>query len=148
MTEQTDAIFDSLKDDLIDATDAVALLQDAPLPADIEDALHEWRDLSVAMEAESADTAAQIAGLQQDLAERQFPYRHRLDALEELIKAITLNAGCGHSIDGVKVEYRRPSTRTSWDTKRLEGLALAFPAIIECRNVTPVQPSVTIKRVP
>ena len=55
----------------------------------------------------------------------------------------------GHTVDTVyaRATYRKPSTRTSWDNKALDGYAAAHEEILQFRKESSVKPSVAIKLV-
>ena len=57
----------------------------------------------------------------------------RAEGLESAIKAAVVNAG--HTIRGERYMAVYAKGHTSWDTKKLQGLALAHPEISACATV-------------
>lgn len=64
---------------------------------------------------------------------------------EAALKEAVLEKGETVKTDRIVLTYRRAGVRTSWDSKRLEGLALAFPAINECKEESETKASVVVK---
>ena len=71
--------------------------------------------------------------------------KEALDDLEKQIKEEVVFEEQSVSGFGVKATFRSGYTRVSWKKDKLEGLALAFPAILECKKETEVRPSVSVK---
>lgn len=75
------------------------------------------------------------------------PLLDRLEAMKTAIRDKALELGESMEIEGAKVELRNGYERTSWDSGKLEGLALVHPEINQCKKMIVVKTtaSVTVK---
>lgn len=68
-----------------------------------------------------------------------------MDALADGIKKAAREASSTISHGAVTAEWRKPSVRTTWDSKALEGYAAAHPEILPFRTVTETAAAISIK---
>ena len=80
-----------------------------------------------------------------DMKTELAPAIARLSELEKEIKAHVRETGETATIEGASVKIRKGSTRTSWDSKGLNGYAVAYPEIEEFKTVKQSADVVTIK---
>lgn len=72
------------------------------------------------------------------------PQIAEVEMLTEQIKKLVVTSGESVEYGDGKAQYRSGYRRVSWDTKALEGLALAYPAIWDLRKESQVEPTVAI----
>lgn len=65
--------------------------------------------------------------------------------LENTIEKEILKHGKSFKCVHGAATFRKAYERTSWDSKKLEGMALMIPEIEECKKTTIVEPSVSVK---
>ena len=70
---------------------------------------------------------------------------NRIAILQDSIKRDCIDAGKTIKTDAGTVTYRKGSKRTSWNGKQLEGLALVYPEINECKKTTETAANAAIK---
>jgi hypothetical protein len=91
-----------------------------------------------------------LAPVKPQLADLDAEYTPRMDAvqsnvaeLEAAVKAAVLTHGA--SVKGAHLHAVWAKGRTSWDSKKLDGLMIALPQLKECRSEG--APSVSIRNV-
>ena len=119
------------------AHDADMADQDAQIQDEYEHDMHvarttEWR-MDTLREI-TKERAAMVADIDKRIAFAQ-----------ESIKRDCIDAGKTIKTCAGTVTLRRAYERVSWNSKQLQGLALVFPKIDECKNVTVVKTSAAIK---
>ena len=87
---------------------------------------------------------AQIAAVNLEFAGQAEALGANIAELETAVKTDVKNFGASFKGNGLHAVYM--NGRVSWDTKRLEGYAIAHPEIAAFRNVG--EPSVSIRRIP
>jgi hypothetical protein len=70
-----------------------------------------------------------------------------INTLEKEIKADVSEIGKSIATSVANANYRKGYVRTSWDSKKLDGYAIANPDVLKFRKETVVKPSVSIKLV-
>ncbi len=73
------------------------------------------------------------------------PLQAQLDELKEQIAAAVLEAGETLKTQYGRAEYVRGGERATWDSKALEGYAVAHPEILKFKTVRVMEPSARIK---
>ena len=86
---------------------------------------------------------AQLAEIDQRVNDRQADVSGELIALDAAIKAAMLEHGA--SVKGTFLHAIYVKGRVTWDSKKLDGLVLAYPFLEGCRKVG--DPSVTFRKV-
>lgn len=79
-----------------------------------------------------------------DLSHRLQPALNDLEDLKQAVKNKAMELGENMEIEGAKVELRNGYERVTWDSGKLDGLALVYPAIEQCKKVTEVKASVVV----
>lgn len=119
---------------------------------DIVKLLDELADLQDESELARLDYEAKRSGImkaiQSELEALDAEYKpkitlaqERIDAMTTLVKGEVLDKGA--SVKGSRLHAVYASGRVTWDTKKLDGLAMAFPPLAEARKVG--NPSVSIR---
>ena len=80
-----------------------------------------------------------------DMSQELQPALDQLKALKKRIQEHVLETGQIAEVEGAKVSIRRGYTRVSYDRKKLDGLALAYPAIADCRTEREIGPAAVVK---
>lgn len=118
-----------------------------PERIDFTKRVRHYLDCLASLEAKKAKIAApfnaQIAELESDRDEATFELDDEIDGTKDSIRARVLALG-----ESVKTPWKRAiysKGRTTWDSKRLGGYAVAHPEILEMRKVG--KPSVSIRKV-
>ena len=70
---------------------------------------------------------------------------NRIAFLQDSIKRDCIDAGKTIKTDAGTVTFRKGSKSTSWNSKQLEGLALVYPEINECKKTTESAANASIK---
>jgi N-methylhydantoinase B/oxoprolinase/acetone carboxylase alpha subunit len=110
----------------------------------LETKFHLLRDTIEVRNRAISDIRAQIMALEKQMEEVAEPYESEIATLHEQIQAEVKEAKSSYKCPWGKATYRKEYERASWDDKKLQGFALAFPDILEARKVTTVQASVSI----
>lgn len=84
-----------------------------------------------------------LADIDAEFAEKAMQVDANIDYLTGLVKTGVLDAGA--TVKGNHLQAVYMKGRTSWDSKKLEGLAIAIPAVLEARTIG--EPSVSIRKV-
>lgn len=90
-----------------------------------------------------APVKAQLADLDAEFAPMMEGVQQNMSALEAQVKQAVLQNGT--SVKGEHLMAVWAKGRTSWDTRKLDGLMIALPQLKECR--TEGAPSVSIRTV-
>lgn len=91
------------------------------------------------------DNLEQLLEKYRDMQIELRPHIEALKELETAIKNHVRETAEVAQIDGASVKIRRGSIRTKWDTKALEGYAVANPDVLEFMTKTQTADVVTIK---
>jgi phage-related tail protein len=110
----------------------------------LEATFHVLKNVYEAREEAIKDIRAQIMALEKQMEEVAEPYESEIATLHEQIQAEVKEAKSSYKCPWGKATYRKEYERASWDDKKLQGFALAFPDILEARKVTTVKASVFI----
>jgi hypothetical protein len=102
------------------------------------------KNISEAQAAATADIAARIDELQQQLEAVCQPFEEAKAELMAELKPMAIAHGQSYKSEWGTVKFRRGYTRYSWDNKALNGFAAAHPEILEFRRETEVGPSVKV----
>ena len=78
------------------------------------------------------------------LYREMLPIREKLDSLKKDIKSVVLQGGNAISHGAVTATYRKGYTRVSWDSKGLDGYAVANPGVLHFRRESKVKSTVSI----
>ena len=84
----------------------------------------------------------QLKDLKEDLV--FIAHNAAIDKLTASIKAEVIATGTTVKTDIGEAAFKAKYTRDKWDGKKLHGLAIAFPDILECLSETNVKESVAI----
>ena len=111
----------------------------------IEESMKLRNELVQQKKEASKDIREQISALTEQLLLAEMPF---LDKIEEIEDSIRQEVLAGEK--SVKTEYgsctfRKAYVRKSWDTKKLEGMGVLIPEIMECQNVSEVNATVIMK---
>lgn len=116
--------------------------------------LKEWREANEAMQKASASTREEIARLQREVVEFERPDRERIQQIEAELRPSALAAGktVKHEESGVKVAYRKGTTRVTYDWKAVDSINAvlrdvmpsAASALTAARKATTGDPSVKL----
>jgi len=83
-----------------------------------------------------------IADINAEFAEQSDTVQEKINLLQDQIKAAVLD--CGETVTGDYLQAVYTKGRTSWDSKKLEGLMIVLPDLAGARTIG--QPSITIRR--
>lgn len=108
---------------------------------DIHNLLMQLRQLHDERAEEIADLEAQLAPIRNRIEHLRKP----MEKLETAIREEALRTAYSGESHGVKVSYRKGYTRTSWDSKKLEGYAMAHPEILGARKESTIKPNASVK---
>lgn len=114
-------------------------------PVNLDDLFHELSMLAWSLEDECRQFNEVISMMQEKVTAKEEEYAPRMKELEEKIKTEILSREKPFKCDWGSASFRKAYDRTSWDSKKLEGLALLLPQIEECKSVTKVEAGVTLK---
>lgn len=114
-------------------------------PVNLEDLFHELETLTWSLADECREIDEIITMMKERRAVKEEAYGPRIQDVESKIKAEILNRHAAFKCDWGAASFRKAYDRTSWDSKKLEGLALLLPQIQECKTVTKVEASVSLK---
>ncbi|MDD3175942.1 MAG: hypothetical protein PHU51_05685 [Candidatus Nanoarchaeia archaeon] len=120
-------------------------VRNAEQPVDLEDLFHELETLVWSLADECREIDEVITLMQARRAAKEEEYGPRMQEVEENIKAEILKRQAAFKCDWGAATYRKAYDRTSWDSKKLDGLALLLPQIQECKTITKVDASVSLK---
>ena len=73
------------------------------------------------------------------------PYIEEIKKHEDNIRESVLNQEKSFKCNFGNATFRKSYERASWDDKKLQGFSLVHPEILECRKVSFVDATVTIK---
>jgi hypothetical protein len=110
-----------------------------------EGAIRAWLALREEMMRATVALEVEAGRLQDELDQAREPYQEKMAALEEKIKAATLELERPANVGGVQVTYRRGYTRTTWDSRALKGYAAAHPEIDDFKSEKYIKPHVGFK---
>lgn len=113
-------------------------------PVDLNNLFYELHALAWDLENECMAFNDVISMMQDKKAAKEEEYAPRMKELEEDIKAEILKQQKPFKCDYGAATFRKAYERTSWDSKKLEGLALVLPQIKECKSVSKVEAGVTL----
>lgn len=88
-----------------------------------------------------SEKLAQLRDMKAELG----PALAEMKRLENEIKAELLETGEKVNVDGVTVTFRKGGLSTRWDSKALEGYAIAYPEVLEFKTVSERKASVAFK---
>jgi phage-related tail protein len=110
----------------------------------LEAKFHVLKNVYETREDAIKDIRAQIMALEKQMEAIAEPYESEIQELQEQIQTDVKETKTSYKCPWGKATYRKEYERASWDDKKLQGFALAFPDILEARKVTTVQASVSI----
>lgn len=114
----------------------------------IDQKIEEVARLRKEMENETVVLKTEMVKLGWQVENIEEPFLEKINKLEEEIKAEVIESGKKYKNDLAEVSYRKGYTRTSWDTKKLEGYAVAHPEVEEFKKVSEVSATASIKWIP
>lgn len=87
------------------------------------------------------ESLEQLRDMKQELG----PAIAKVGRLEKKIKQHILDTGETAEVKGVTIRLRTGYTRITWNSKALEGYAVAHPDILALRSESEIKPSVSIR---
>jgi len=84
-----------------------------------------------------------LSDIEAEFAEKSATIRDQIEYLTGIVKKNVIEAG--ETVKGDHLQAVYVKGRTSWDSKKLEGLAIAIPQVLEARKIG--NPSVSIRKV-
>lgn len=122
--------------------------------ADLKDLVVTWAKLEHEKLAATAKLRAKMADLQAEIDALEAPVTAKQTKLEKFIKAAVVEAGGNdaaglHGIDEVKIMYRAPHDRRTWNMDGLDSMRRRHPQVWKLikkfRGETSVSASFSIK---
>ena len=114
-------------------------------PVNLEELFHELESFTWSLADECREIDEIISMMQEKRAQKEAEYQPKMKKVEDMIRAEILKQGKPFKCDWGSASFRKAYDRTSWDSKKLDGLALVIPQINECKTVTTVEASVSLK---
>jgi hypothetical protein len=114
-------------------------------PVSLGDLFYELHALTWALEDECSAIDDVISAMKEKRAMKEEEFAPRMKELEEQIKDEILKHKKSFKCDYGSATFRKSYDRTSWDSKKLDGLAMLLPQILECKTVTKVEAGVSLK---
>jgi hypothetical protein len=91
----------------------------------------QYVELCRARDAATCAIRKRIAKAQAELDVVESQFRPKVDELEDRLKDATYDMGVGWQSASLKVKYRKPYTRATYDAKKLDTLCEALPSLRE-----------------
>ena len=113
--------------------------------SEIETELHQIACINEHIEHETRMKRMSLARLQKEIDAIEAPFREQIEKSENKIKELTLKEARSFKSDYGKVTFTKGHVRTSWDTDKLLGYAVAYPAVLNFKKESVVEPRVSIK---
>jgi hypothetical protein len=115
--------------------------------------LYQWREVYDALQGDLSYMQAKeevsrlqsiLTPLLESIKDIEDPYRSKMAKIEDIIKANSTGSVTAH---GVKVSYRKGYPKVTYDSKALDGYAIANPDVLNFRSETQVKPIFSISAV-
>ena len=118
--------------------------QDAQAQAEIQDEYE--HDMHITRQMNSTSVRMhELTDITKERAQMVADVDNRIAILQDSIKRDCLESGETIKTQFGTVTFRRGGKRTSWNGKQLEGLALVYPEINECKKTTETAANAAIK---
>lgn len=118
---------------------------DLPVDVTVEQLLAQRYELYSCMQGKTEGLRMALLAVKGMLDIVAEPYLADLQALDEEIKAKTIEWGETVSTGDIEAQYTKGYDKVTWNNKALDGYAIAHPEIVTFRKMSVVAPRVKIK---